>query len=175
MMKTDRVTKMYDKLTNKERAVLAFRYMLDMNETEIERIEATVPHHTYRGMDLEYQSWRHVLVSLAFMWAIEYWQFYVRKVAAIAAALRIAGRGEPEEEEARFDMVAHWSARLVALDRALDAVCEEHGFDAECIRKLAGAGTLPPLLDDIASDEDFQAEVTAQFSDFVTRVGEKLS
>jgi len=166
-MKTDRITKMYDHLTNKERAMLAFRYMTEMNEVELDRIEATVPRHTYQCLDLDYQSWLGLLFHFASAWAIDYWQTYVKKVAATAVALDLSRRGgELEQVEASFEKLGEWEAQLVALDRALEAVCAEHGFDADSVRRWAGVGTFAPPHGNTEPDARLQAEMNEILSTF---------
>ena len=174
-MRTDRVTKMYDNLTNKERAALAFHYMTDMNETELARIEATVPRHAYRCVDLEYQSWLASFVHVACVWAIEYWQTKVRKVAATGAGLHLAGRGEYEKADAWFDESNVWDSRLTALDRALEAMCEEHGVDADSVRRLAGTNTLARLHDNTEPDAELQAHISRSFSQLLSEEPESIA
>jgi hypothetical protein len=80
------------------------------------------------------------------------------------AALHFYGRGEYEKAETWIEKRMEWDAQLVALDRAMEAVCKEHGFDADSVRKLAGTSSFP-LHDNTEPDPEIQAVITEAMSE----------
>ncbi len=69
--KTDRVTKLYDKLTAKELASLTFSYLAEANEVELDRVAGAVPQATYRCIDADFRRWFDGFVHLASFCGIE--------------------------------------------------------------------------------------------------------
>ena len=163
-MKQDNVAKMYRLLTNKERAALAFRYMADANELEIERVAAAVPWKSYEGPDIEFKNWINGFFALANYWGLTHWQLYARKLAALGSIHILFNQNERDKADLAIDAHSHWEARLLALDLALLSICEENGIDPNAVRRLADAEPYFPILSDLASDAEFQAEMLANFN-----------
>lgn len=162
-MKQDRIAKLYEGLTNKERAALAFRYMTDTNELELERVAAAVPMKTYECPDMEYQRWLNGFGDMAALWAIEHWQTYSRKLAALWALHLMIARKELDKVQAMMEAHEKWESHLLALDRALVAICEEHGIDPDAVRRMAGADPFDPLYA-LEPDVEYQATMQANLS-----------
>src|SRR5574338_509983 len=167
-MKQDRIAKLYERLTNKERAALAFRYMTDINELELERVAAAVPMKTYQCPDMEYQRWLDGFACMAALWAIEHWQTFSRKLAALGAMHIMIARKEPEKAQAMIEAHEKWESRLLALDRALLAICEEHGLDPDAVRRMAGADPFTPLYA-LEPDAEYQETMQASLSRLLER------
>jgi hypothetical protein len=143
-MKQDRITKLYGKLTNKERAALAFHHLTNVNEAELERVVATVPRETYECLDMEYRRWLNGFFDMGALWAIEHWRSYSRKLAALGELFLMA-RKEPDKVQDMWDTHEECESYLLALDRALLTVCEEHGIDPDAVRRMAGADPFVPM------------------------------
>ena len=169
-MKTDRITKLYEDLTNKERAALCYRYQMDDNDVEVARIIATVPRKAYEGADEEFKGWLISFSVMANVWAINHWKLYSRHLAATGGFVYHAGRNEFDQAWVWDQAFTYWETHLLALDRALEAVCERHGFDVDCARQLAGTAPFVPLRAEATPDAEFQAEVEAQLSAVLNRV-----
>ncbi len=169
-MKQDRIAKLYEGLTNKERAALAFRYMTDTNELELERVASAVPMKIYKCRDMEYQGWLNGFADMAALWAIEHWQTYSRMLAALVAlhltiACKKLDHKELDKDEIQAMMDAHkkWESHLLALDRALLAICEEHGIDPDAVRRMAGADPFDPVYA-LEPDAEYQSTMQANLS-----------
>ena len=118
-MKTDRITKLYEDLTNKERAALCYRYQMDDNDVEVARIIATVPRKAYEGADEEFKGWLISFSVMANVWAINHWKLYSRHLAATGGFVYHAGRNEFDQAwvwDQAFTYwethYSHWIARL---------------------------------------------------------------
>lgn len=162
-MKRDRIAKLYEGLTNKERAVLAFHYMTDINELELERVAAAVPMKTYECSDMEYRQWLNSLADMAALWAIEHWKTYSSKLAALGALHLMIARNELDEVQAMMDAHEKWESHLLALDCALLAICEEHGVDPAAVRRMAGANPFDPV-SALEPDAEYQATMQTNLS-----------
>lgn len=169
-MKPDRITKLYEGLTNKERAALAFCCLTENNKVELDRITARVPRATYVCLDLEYRTWIETFYHLARLWAIEHWQIYARKLAEIALAQHHLKRGELAETESYLQLVEYRERQLLALDRAMEAVCQEHGFDMDSVRRIAGTAPFVPVHANTAPDAEFQADIERSFSEVLSQL-----
>ena len=163
-MKQCRITKLYEGLSNKELAALSFHYMAAANELEIERVSAAVPVKTYDCRDVEYQQWVNSFYSVATYWSIEYWKLQAGKLAAIVSLHITLGRGETEKVETIIEVHEGWESRLLALDRALLLVCDEHGIDPKAVRQIAGAEEFHPISTAIVPNNDYQAYMQANFA-----------
>ena len=137
-MKKDRIAKVYDGLTNKERAALAFRYLSYKNWLECERVESSVPWYGYTCIDFQYQQWRNRFLHMACYWAIEHWRLRARQWAALALFHLLVQRRERDQAHEAMAQHKQFEARLLALDLALEATCKEHGLDIEAVREFFG-------------------------------------
>jgi hypothetical protein len=147
---------MYEALTMKECAALAFRYMVELNDLELERIEDTVPLVNYRLRNLEYLNWHDRFCGLAHWWTVNHWQLQWAVMAATVACLSARRKHDYQQADqyhARLEQ-AEW--RLIALDCALDAICREHGLAAEAVRSLASTQPYSPLHGITGPDSAFQ-------------------
>lgn len=164
-MKPDRITKLYDALTNKERAILSFHH-LGGPDGEIQRILATVPRQAYEGPNHEYREWIHGITSLVSIWAIEHWQLRCAAVAAMSGA-SIARHAGDEARADKFNKQL-WSLEsyLLGLDRALEDVCNGHGIDAAAVRKQADTEPYRPIIesDKLIANPEYREELRARLS-----------
>lgn len=162
-MKQDRIAKLYEGLTNKERAALAFRYMTDTNKLELERVAAAVPMKIYKCPDMEYKRWLNGFADMAALWAILHWQTYSQKLAALGTLYLMIVRKERDKIQAMMDEHEKWESRLLALDRALLAICEEHGIDPDAVRRMAGADPFDPVYA-LEPDAEYRSTMQANLS-----------
>jgi hypothetical protein len=155
-MKSNGITKLYAELTNKERAAISFRYMAEGNEIEVDRIVASVPRFTYRCPDYEYRAWLYAFFSVWSIGAMEHWQCRSRAVAAMCGA-QIQLLQKQKGSVSKFIAAQQlWESRLLALDAALEAVCEEHGIDVDAMRGLTETEAYRPVSRDLTPDSEYQ-------------------
>ena len=162
-MKSNGITKLYAELTNKERAAISFRYMAEGNEMEFDRILASVPRFTYRCHDFEYRAWLEAFFNVWHIWAIEHWQCRCRAVAAMCGTqiqLLQKQKGSVSKFIAAQEL---WESRLLALDGALEAVCEEHGIEVDAMRGLTETEAYRPVLRDLTPDSEYQERTQKNF------------
>ena len=70
-MKSDPIAKMYNKLTIKQQAALAFNHLMSGNQVETERVIDAVPMKVYRCKDLEFQDQFESYKMMALYWSLE--------------------------------------------------------------------------------------------------------
>jgi hypothetical protein len=98
-MPVDRIARLYEGLTLKERAVLAFSYLTELNVQEVDRILATVPRKVYRMLDDEHTRWADGLRSMALFFGMEHWRFQARSLAASGFLMHMYNKPDVSEEE----------------------------------------------------------------------------
>jgi len=156
-MRKDDITKMYEGLNSKERALLAFRYLTDTNELEYKRLIDTAPRKNYVCADHEFQDAFGNIFDMAAYWGIEYWK---------ACFLREMAVNEDMMGGAR-----NWDARVMGLDEALKAVCERHSIHLDAARRVSGAIEFHPMFEGTEPDAEFQATQESQLERLLDRSG----
>ncbi len=149
-MKQDRIAKAYEGLNNKELATLAFHYLTNTNQVEMARVGDAVPKKLYKCKDAEFVRWYECFFDMAGLWSIEHWRAY---------ALMLEARVEMEGKE----KLGRMESRLLAVDAAMLAVCEEHGIDPEGLQRMAGDCVFTATSKDMMPDADHQAEMYVNF------------
>ena len=146
---------MYDKLTIKQQAALAFNHLMAGNQSETERVIDAVPMRSYRCKDLEFQDQFESYKMVALLWSLEYWQLYAQQMEAqVRVNVHTRRRDWLKADEAHEEFL-HFGACLSAIDRALQGVCEAQGINFEAVRLMAGCRSIA----DTASDERHQASI----------------
>lgn len=160
-MKTDRITKMYENLTSKEKALLSFHYSATGNTTEADRITAMVPWKTYKMRDAEFLDWLHAVHHVAEFWGWQHWKMQAKRLAALGGILVMQQREDYDRLEAFTEAFELWEACLLALDAATESVCGQHGIDPRTIRALSDGDRFRSLSTGLAPDAEYLAEVGA--------------
>ena len=165
-MKNNTITKLYADLTYKEKAALTFKYFTEQNEVEIDRIQSSVLVQSYilKSLNFEFIEHRDALFNLAIIYGLEYWQ----KFSGLGwgfLGLRSALKNENSEESAfLLKVIQKTEGQLLALDAALEKVCEENAFDAAVVRKFMGIeGIYETIGSDPVLDLEYQAKKEAGF------------
>jgi hypothetical protein len=154
-MKRDPIAKMYDKLTTKQQAALAFNHLLSGSENETEKVISAVPMRAYRCKDLDFQEQFESYKMMALLWSIEYWQLYAQQLEALVRLNLYTRRRDWIKADQAHEQLEHLGACLSAVDRALQGVCEAQGLDAGAVRLMAGcrsAANMPP-------DDEYEASM----------------
>lgn len=153
-MKLDQISNLYLGLTNKERAALSFRYIMDSNDLELTRVTDTIEFKNYRCHDAEYRCWVQSYFTLASLWGLMYWQNTSRLMASIALGYANSAGLLTDDILAINNQVTLLKRRALSLNLALIKVCEAHSLDHQAVLKYADVetGDLPDteLLPDMA-------------------------
>jgi hypothetical protein len=160
-MKQDRVAKMYEGLNSKEQALLAFNYLTENNELEIKRIGDAVPTHKYVCKDAEFMSWFDKIFNFAAYWSTEHWKAYAYLMETRFNIQVALNKKNHDEVKRLLDVFGKMEARLLAVDAAMLAVCEDHDIDADGFRRMAGCDTFSN--DGLEPDADYLAELLTNF------------
>jgi len=165
MKQQDRIAKAYRGLTADQLAALAFHYMTGANDLEFKRVADAVPLKDYRCPDVSYQARLDGFTRFAAYWAIEHWRLRTRKAEMLGAALAAIRRGEDFEKTDDL-LYAHEQAEscLLALDAALDVICQGKGIDPADVRKIAGAEPFKPRREGMTPDGEMQAAMQKAFA-----------
>ena len=151
-MKKDPVRKMYASLSPHDLARVAFGHLMAGNESEVEKVIDSVPYKNYRCKDLEFQDQFEAYKTMAFLWAIEYWQVYAMHLESIIKGMPF----DDEKMKMKCDLgiikkKLSESQILSALDRVLESICDAQGIDHLVVREMAGA----KLKSAAEADEDY--------------------
>jgi hypothetical protein len=147
MIRADRVTKAYANMKPEELAAIAFQFLADTNEKELDSVRRAVPWKSYKALDYDFRTRYDSLFNMASYFAIEFWKGQAMLLAAIAQARESIGDKDFEASDKALDAVASYRIRLVSLSRAGEIVCQELGIDPATLWKVAGAER-PPMTGD---------------------------
>lgn len=153
-MKDDTVTRMYAGLNDRERAMLAFDYLMQGDMVEIGRITSSMPLQHFVGISLEYRRHSHGLQIVASLYSIEYWRnvalanIYLVGLNAMSHKTVAATKHMTDEEivhsaewqawEELLERFTKHQTMLLSLEASVDELCADRGINPEAIRKLAG-------------------------------------
>lgn len=146
---TKRSTKLYNGLSNKQKAALTFKNVIELNTDEIPIISSTVEKKHYSQRDTEYTDLVDAFFSVASLWGLTYWQKKCQETACLVLAAEL----DTDQAISRYREV---EARVTALHYALQEFCNTHGLDAQSVYKFAGVEK--PNLADKLYDEFYLAE-----------------
>ena len=137
---TDPLIKLYAGLTDRERAVMSFRYLTqgDNGDLERKRIESVMPEQYFVGLPLEFRRTEYNLHGLAHLYAIVYWKQVARCLGLMAGVHAMFSDPDPKAYlpiKKRFEAA---EAALLAIEQAFDDTCLEHGLDKDVMRFMAG-------------------------------------
>ena len=155
-------SKLYEQMTLKDRAELAFKCLKHQDEETMDKILLTVPKYLYKLYDAEYRVRLDHLYHTAIMWAFEYW----KNASGFGAALYL----ETQQDEKQEDLSPRvFKQRMVALHIILDELSESHGLDKETVYAIANvvAEDYPRDLIDIPQDKKMRLFYEKTKADFV--------
>lgn len=159
-MKRDPIAKMYDKLSIKQQAALAFNHLISGNQDETERVIESVPMQNYRCRDLDFQDQFEGYRTMALMWSLEYWQLYAQQLEALVRLNLYTRRRDWVNADQAHEQLEHLGACLSAIDRALQGVCEGQGLDSGAIRLIAGCRSFASTAPDLTYQSVMQEKLT---------------
>lgn len=164
-MKRDPIAKMYDKLTTKQQAALAFNHLMTGNQIETERVISAVQTKSYRCKDLDFQDQFESYRVMALLWAVEYWQLYAQQLEALVRLNLHTRRKDWIKADQAHEQLEHIGSCLSAIDRALQSVCEAQGLDAGAVKLMAGCRPSMAFAPDLA----YQSEVREQLERVISQ------
>jgi hypothetical protein len=165
-MKADRVTELYGKLTNEERAKLAVRYMADCNDTELDRIISSAPVVEVLATAPAFRRAVDASFDAAAFYAVEYWRCRCHASEASEALSKCAAQRQRGEALQLNAARRHWESRLAALHRVLGWLGREHDHVAELVRRMtAGDGQWC-----VANDQEPDAEYEVATIDLLSNI-----
>lgn len=157
---TERSVKLYDTLTNKQKAAVFIELVASRDGEEIERLTSKVERKIYRQPDSAYQAWGNSFMNICLIIGMEFW----RQCFLNAQALLVMSENE------RLEDIAPEAARLalgkqLALQAVLNELCEQHGFNYEAACELA---TIPAETTSEAlelADQDYYSKMLADLEE----------
>ncbi len=158
-MKRDPITKMYDKLTPKQQAALAFNHLLTGNEAETDKVVGAVRYKNYNCKDAEFEEPFDSYRTMALVWTIEYWQLYGQQLEALVRLNLHTRRKDWIRADLAHEQLEHLGSCLSAIDRALRKVCEVQGIDANAVRAMAGCRPASATTPDLAYESDLREQL----------------
>lgn len=164
----NRLTKAYNGLNAEQLATLAFHYLAEANDQEIERLVSAVPMKEYRCLDVVYLTRVESLTQMATFWTIEHWRWRcinAEKLAGVLAAFRRAA--DDEQLDALINALEASEKCLLALDAALNSVCSEHGIDPADVRKIAETKPYISMRKGMTPDPDMMEAMRASLKKIV--------
>ena len=158
-MKRDPIAKMYDKLTTKQKAALAFNHLMTGNQIETERVISAVQMKSYRCKDLDFQDQFESYRVMALLWAVEYWQLYAQQLEALVRLNLYTRRKDWIKADLAHEQLEHVGSYLSAIDRALQSVCEAQGLDSEAVKLMAGCRPSMAFAPDLAYESEVREQL----------------
>lgn len=145
-MRKNDVTKLYEKMTVKERAKMAFESLCYGDTESAKKIAISVPRYTYRMADYEFKNPLDGYFQVAHIWSSEYWKSYAKMVAIIglqASKLSQNVDYQDDIENEELDRLhSLWEHRLFALGVILKALEKSHNISIETLPQFADAHTI---------------------------------
>ena len=164
-MKRDPIAKLYDKLTPKQQAALAFNHLLTGNEAETDKVVDAVRYKNYSCKDLDFEEPFDSYRTMALLWSIEYWQLYAQQLEALVRLNLNTRRKDWIRADQAHEQLERLGSYLSAIDRALRSVCEVQGIDANAVRVMAGCRAVSATAPDLA----YESEVREQLEGVISR------
>lgn len=178
-MKLD-VEDLYERLSPRELAAMAFHYCAvpGHTERELEQIENAVPRRDYRGPDIAYKSAFTAFSSFATVWALSHWQHRHRHAAVMGWLLAVRNKkGDARIVQQAVDMLWEVEGQLLAMDHALEDLCEAHGIDPADVRRIASTEPYVPIIksDTLIANPEYLEEVRESLSQLLPAPSERKS
>lgn len=155
-------SKLYEQMSLKDRAELAFKCLKHHDEETMDKILLTVPKYLYKLHDAEYRVRVDHLYHTAMMWAFEYW----KNRAGFGEALYLETQ-QDETPEVLSSTV--FKQRMVAIHIILDELSESHGLDKDTVYAIANtvAEDYPRNLIDVPNGKNMKLYYEKTKADFI--------
>ncbi len=155
-MKADRVTGMYSKLTNPERAKLAMGYLSQCNDAELDRLIVSAPVVPVRSTAPDFRRPFDAMFNAATFYAVEYWRCRCHAAEARSAFSACALQGKRAEALKLVEVSHQWESRLAALERVLVWLGLEHAQVADLARRMTSGDEQQTAVGDQGPDTEYE-------------------
>lgn len=132
-MKESRTTKLYNGLSGRELAAVAFFHTAEQNQIEIDRLLSVVPRRNYSCLDAAFTEYSDHFASVVIFWGSEYWRKLFMHTAALLETYHTDG-----EQLKIWERIDTTAAALDTWHAVLSAWCERHNLDLDAAYKIAG-------------------------------------
>lgn len=154
MKNGQRIDRLYESLSNRERAVLAFRYLVNLNEGELERVRQSVPRKVYECSDEEFTGLFDSLYHMSCWFAVERSRIF-GSVLSVLFDLHNC-----EDSSRSLGAVFHALDRsLASLDAGLLVVCKRYNIDPDPVQRMSATDLSVRLFTGTNPDPEYQAAV----------------
>lgn len=162
---TQRSVKLYETLTNKQKAAVFVQLAATQDSDEADRLLSQVERRTYSAPHVAYTSWCNSFTSVCAIIGMDFW----RQCFLHSQALLVMSENE------RLEDIAPKAARLalgkqLALQAVLKALCEQHGFDYEAACELATIPAEPTSEALELADQDYYSKMLAELNECLPEV-----
>lgn len=152
-MKRQHINKLYSKLTPHEQANLAFEAAMRHDEKDVDLILNSVEQKTYVTGHADYHTRNHGLIQLSGIFGIAYWKTFFKLSTA-----------QLDKTGQAFDKITQQHINeFIALNTALNNVCETLQMNPEAVRKYAECHGINPNFKGTA-DNQFTEKYTELFT-----------
>ena len=161
--------KIYTRLIGKQLGALYYLNVLKSDESEIQKILASVPRKNYSCLDAEFTDTRDAYFDLALAWGLDYWRTRGLLFEFIHCFKLSLDRGS--REDAGFFMAAakRRESRLLAADQALEEICKECEIDPTSIRAFSETEPYQAMLQSSLPDREAYSKMETALRDLATR------
>jgi hypothetical protein len=149
------VDKLYAQLPPQKQALLVFEAIAKGDSKHADYIENHVEVRDYRCRHKAYMRQLDALNNLASLYGVTWWQIKCELMQSLGTLS--ANEEDGDIAKAVQDNLSHW----LALDKALEQVCEAKGIDVGCVRTLHHCHKV--AIPDFAPDEGQIAEYVAKY------------
>lgn len=153
---TQRSVKLYDTLTNKQKAAIFIEIAAMQDGDEADRLLSQVERRTYSAPHVAYTSWCDSFTSVCTIIGMDFW----RQCFLHSQALLVISENEKLENIAP-EAARQALGKTLALQLVLKELCEQHGFDYEAACKLATIPAEPTSEALELADQDYYSKMLA--------------
>lgn len=157
---TKRSVKLYETLTNKQKAAVFIELAATQDSDEADRLLSQVERRTYSAPHVAYTSWRDSFTSVCAIIGMDFW----RQCFLHSQALLVMSENERLEDIA-LKAARQALGKQLALQAVLKELCHQHGFDYEAACKLATIPAEPTSEALELADQDYYNKMLADLEE----------
>lgn len=152
----------------KDKAGIAFHYIANLKFAEAESLYEQVAKKDYTCTDLEFSSMLSSSILFTGIWASEYWKNMALRMVAMSRYFAEKDAGNVIDSERAAAEHDAFERRALAIDAALEAVCQTYGLFPGDVRKMANnAIAYEPINKDAKADPEYLQELLQAFNQMI--------
>ena len=156
------VNKLYAQLPPQKQALLVFEAIARGDGKQADFVEGCVEVRDYRCRHKAYMRQLDALNNLASLYGVTWWQIKCELMQSL-------GNLTVNSEDAKPSQMAHYNlSNWLALDKALEQVCEDKGIDPESVRTMHHCHKV--AIPDFTPDEGQFAEYVGNYVAMLNKV-----